>query len=73
MPKSDVFEMVEAAQQKAQSSVVPIVEGDLRLQTLMRALSDVVAERGVGIPCASVVGVLEVLKAKYIQDYDLCD
>lgn len=51
-----------------QNNVHKLHEVDARYEQLLGALSDVLYERGEGVPVASVVGLLEILKMKVLKD-----
>lgn len=53
---------------KKKTKVIPLFAGDRRCQTLLDALSEVLYERGQGVPVPSVLGILELLKLDVIED-----
>ncbi len=50
------------------SNVAKLFEGDKRCQALLEALEKTCYERGAGIPIPSILGILELLKTKIIED-----
>lgn len=49
-------------------SVVKLFEGDERLGNLVVALTDLIYERGDGLPFAGILGAIEITKHKLMQD-----
>lgn len=50
------------------TQIKPIFEGDMRYETLLQALCDTVYERGKGLPVPGIIGVLEILKIKIMEE-----
>ena len=50
------------------SNVEKLFDGDQRAGTLVIALEDVIYERAQGLPIATIVGVLDILKFKFLNE-----
>ena len=50
------------------SNVEKLFDGDQRAGTLVTALEDVIYERGQGVPISTIVGVLDILKFKFLNE-----
>ena len=45
-----------------------LFEGDPRCEQLLNALEELIYERGGGVPIPLIIGVLELLKLKILED-----
>lgn len=52
------------------TKTINLFDGDMRCETLLSALLDLIYERGNGLPMPSVIGVIELLKLELIKNQE---
>lgn len=45
-----------------------LYNGDVRIETLSKAITDLIYERGQGMAFATIVGMLDIIKHEFITD-----